>query len=607
MGNFVVRGAASAYRKIGMVAKRFPEAAILLLCLFVVGISIARGGTHKEWLVRAAMSLVSGVFVATAVSLFFSAARLADLRVRIVSSLIPFLSVVLVYVSLPHDVDGGGPGSGAAIARYILWTIGAFVGIFVAPFLSSKRWRNEKPFFGFVFTSAGRLAMAFLVSVLSFIFTSICLGTVDHLFFDVASRWYEYAWVAAACLVGPFCFLAFLPEDFDQEEVGYGTSSKVLFKFFLIPAVAVYALILLVYFVQALVTAEWPVGGVVYMSAGLLSFGWIAFFVASGLREKDGWFHRYPRLFPILSLPYVVALFIAIGRRIWEYGTTLDRVLAILLGAWFLTLAVRFFKPGRSLVFIPVSLMALAIVFSVGPWSAASIAERLQAERLADDLRGHGLLRVDRDVFREKWTKLSDERRRAIAEDAEHLLETYGEESLGILFAPRVAQDFRQCARGGSLSDPACGYWQIDPKGTSRLVALDTDPSFRNVGFYRVSDKEYLVFLEGIIFPAEERAAQPGVPLVLRTSKSGEVSIAYASAKETEKPAVFDAGAFFSEYAARNTSGESGSTIRLDGRPVVIETPSLSVSFFVRRMNVETGKDPVMPYSLYGMAVVRIK
>ncbi|RZK54289.1 MAG: DUF4153 domain-containing protein, partial [Hymenobacter sp.] len=94
------------------------------------------------------------------------------------------------------------------------------------------------------------------------------------------------------------------------------------------------------------------------------------------IRTFARWFYR--ALFPLLGL-----LAVAIGVRVYEYGLTEERYFVLLLAAWLLGMASYFlWRQGQGIIWIPVSLAALAFLSVAGPWGAFAVAERSQLAQL---------------------------------------------------------------------------------------------------------------------------------------------------------------------------------------------------------------------------------
>jgi hypothetical protein len=89
----------------------------------------------------------------------------------------------------------------------------------------------------------------------------------------------------------------------------------------------------------------------------------------------------------------VVVLFLALWRRISEYGITEGRYLGLAIGVWLAVMAGYFiFSRTRSIKIIPASLCILTFAVSFGPWGMFAVSERSQVARLRGLLVSNSIL-----------------------------------------------------------------------------------------------------------------------------------------------------------------------------------------------------------------------
>jgi hypothetical protein len=95
----------------------------------------------------------------------------------------------------------------------------------------------------------------------------------------------------------------------------------------------------------------------------------------------------FKRWFWWVVLPLTGLLFLAIGRRISDYGITEERYVVATLGVWLLLNCLYFlFSKTDNIKFIPISLAVFALLGSFGPFSAISVAKRSQTGILTEIL-----------------------------------------------------------------------------------------------------------------------------------------------------------------------------------------------------------------------------
>ena len=154
-------------------------------------------------------------------------------------------------------------------------------------------------------------------------------------------------WYASALgFVAPVSFLAFAPRSFTdpitaREETDFTMRAvAALVKFVLVPLLLVYTAILYAYAVKIALAWELPKGTLGSLVVGYLLVGAATLLLGYPSRESGGALR--PPVLALLgglaALP-VVLLFIAVGRRIADYGVTEQRYLMVLVGVWALILA----------------------------------------------------------------------------------------------------------------------------------------------------------------------------------------------------------------------------------------------------------------------------
>ena len=212
---------------------------------------------------------------------------------------------------------------------------------------------------------------------------------------------HEHIISLSLCFVAPVSFLAFAPRSFTDpitaREEGDFTmrAAAALVKFVLVPLLLVYTAILYAYAVKIVLAWELPKGTLGGMVVGYLLIGAATLLVGYPSRETGGphvrFFWRY--WVELTALP-VVLLFIAVGRRIADYGVTEQRYLMVLVGVWALILAaLRALRGGNfDLRLVPGVLAFLMFAASFGPGGAVGFSVMSQKQQLAELLTAKGML-----------------------------------------------------------------------------------------------------------------------------------------------------------------------------------------------------------------------
>lgn len=214
------------------------------------------------------------------------------------------------------------------------------------------------------------------------------LRVPEKAFFDL--------WLAVAFVFQTGYFLAGVPRDREALAAtdDYPLVLKVFAQFVLVPLVALYLLILTVYLVKVLVTGQWPNGWIGWLVSSVSAAGLLTILLVHPVRdrEENRWVATFSRWFFVALLPSVGMLFVAIGKRVGQYGFTEERYDLCALAAWVAAIAIGYSLQRRADIrWIPVTLCALAVFTSFGPWGAYAVSRMDQSRRLARTLERVGL------------------------------------------------------------------------------------------------------------------------------------------------------------------------------------------------------------------------
>jgi hypothetical protein len=225
---------------------------------------------------------------------------------------------------------------------------------------------------------------------------SIIHETLNMLFsLDLPSKWRDYIWTVSLGLVAPVSFLAFAPrsvtDPITAREEGDFTMRAIaaLVKFVLVPLLLVYTAILYAYAIKIVLAWELPKGTLGAMVVGYLLVGAATLLVGYPSREAGGPLVRlFWRYWVWLAALPVVLLFIAMSRRIADYGLTEERYLMVLIGVWALVLAgIRIVRGGDfDLRLVPGVLALILLAASFGPGGAIGFSVMSQKSELASIL-----------------------------------------------------------------------------------------------------------------------------------------------------------------------------------------------------------------------------
>ena len=233
-----------------------------------------------------------------------------------------------------------------------------------------------------------RLLTAYVYSLVLFAGLAIALSALDNLFgVDVPGKRYPQLWVLTTGIFTTWFFLAGVPADLARLEsvTDYPKGLKVFAQYILFPLVLVYFVILYAYLGKILVAWDWPQGWVSKLILGFSATGIFSLLLLHPItgQAENVWMKRAAQWFYIIMIPLVVMLFLAVWRRVSEYGITEGRYVALAFGVWLLFI-VSYFTVSRikSIKVIPASLCVFALAISFGPWGMFQVSEGSQIARL---------------------------------------------------------------------------------------------------------------------------------------------------------------------------------------------------------------------------------
>ncbi|HOD66732.1 MAG TPA: DUF4153 domain-containing protein [candidate division Zixibacteria bacterium] len=281
------------------------------------------------------------------------------------------------------------------LLRFFALGIGCTLLASVWPF---RQKGEDNRFWHFTSLVVFRIMLAGAFALVLFAGLALALAALDNLFgMAIPSKRYAELWILTLGLFAVPYVLAGLPEDWSALGTGsdYPRPLKVLGQYVLPPLVAVYFVILYAYIAKIIVTWSWPQGWVGRLIIGFSATGILALSVLDPMRERTEslWIKRASRWFYLILLPLIVVLFLALWRRISEYGLTEGRYLGLAVGVWLAVIAAYFLlSRSKSIRMIPASLCAFAFLISVGPWGMFSVSEQSQIRRLRGMLTADSIL-----------------------------------------------------------------------------------------------------------------------------------------------------------------------------------------------------------------------
>ncbi|MDR1517603.1 MAG: DUF4153 domain-containing protein, partial [Dysgonamonadaceae bacterium] len=255
----------------------------------------------------------------------------------------------------------------------------AFAACFFIAFL---RKNQDRQFWSFCVQTLFQLALAYLFGLILFAGLALAVVAIDTLFdIHIESKVYGNLAVLCFALFAPLYCLSNITQQSDkhQQEMPFNKLLKILGLYILTPLMVVYAVILYAYLARIIVAWELPNGWVSWL-VSVLSLGTlliIALLYPLHIAGKNKTVRFISRYSGILLFPLLVLMSIGIGRRISDYGISINRCYVLLLNVWFYGIyAYLFISKAKHIKWILISPVVLALLVSIGPWSFSSVTKR---------------------------------------------------------------------------------------------------------------------------------------------------------------------------------------------------------------------------------------
>ncbi len=503
-------------------------------------------------------------------------------------------AALLYYFSLPDHFMV------ISMVRFALYSLGLHLFIAFAPYTGKGElngfWQYNKIILLRMLTSV-------LYSGVLYVGLALAILAIEQLFkVQMNNRIYADLWLIIAGIFNSWFFLAGFPKNYAdlEEKTDYPKGLKIFTQYVLLPIITVYLVILYAYMVKIIFAGQLPDGWVSYLVLGFSIAGILSLLLIHPVRNDDGnkWMLIYSRFFYFALFPLIILLFVAIKRRIDDYGITENRYFVLVLALWLIFIAAYFlFSRNKNIKLIPVSLCIVAFLSSFGPWGAFSVSLRSQEEHFSGLLEKNKMMSGGKAV--KASSKMSFGDHKEICSIVEYINEVHGYESL----QPFFVQDLDSLMKSDSLLNDRNSYGQVNKilglinisyvnryqtgDDEKRYISYNSEP----VSLLEISGYEYLIsdfnksYYETENLGCSSYTLDKSIVDVCFDFKSNRLSVSEASGSKL----LFDASALIKNL--RDSNNTSSNPVKAEALTLTASNDKLSVKAFFKIIYGEYAAD----------------
>ena len=367
--------------------ERFPITIILAFVHFIITVYIAEVRSFQsDEFIEIDLLLFGSIFITGMCEIirekyFYEKNRWL---VRGIYSVITFVPSIIFYVEYLRTNDYYN------IYYFALIPISIILFVLI-PILNreNKEKYLQSEFSGFVITGIFALVLSAGIGIV--------LTTVNYLFFKSRSffifRLTMYSSWFIAEVLGASLFLSLLKKtDDDLENYEFPSIFNLLIKFVIIPLIAIYTGVLYIYMAKTVISMQLPKGLISHLVLWYTAFSVIIMILITPFTQKDKFLGNFKKYFPYFSIPLIFASLFALSQRIYQYGITEKRYYVLILIFWLLFCMILFIRK-MNITGIFISLIACVVIAVYTPFSAKSVSNFSQKERLKRMLVKYGALK----------------------------------------------------------------------------------------------------------------------------------------------------------------------------------------------------------------------
>jgi hypothetical protein len=269
------------------------------------------------------------------------------------------------------------------IYRYVVSGVFAVLAFLFIPFLFNT---DNKDFLAHLKTSLINYLLIIVFSGLVTIGTLILFTMLRYLFEIRLDNLRFLSILYAIWSVFSFwLFVSLFPENFVKAKENKFWNKLVNFvtAYVFVPFSVLYSVLIYVYSIGIMVKGEIPINKVIWFLVvmyTLIFIGYILLFEST--KKTYCWIRKFLRVFIVVCSPLLVVYFVAICSRIIDYGLTVNRLMIVTVGLFFLLMTLYFGVNKKvQLRFVPPVIAVVLLLSMFGPWSFFNIEKLDQVGR----------------------------------------------------------------------------------------------------------------------------------------------------------------------------------------------------------------------------------
>ena len=310
------------------------------------------------------------------------------------------------------------------LARFDSFSLPQFVAVAATVFaigmaiflICYYRKNQDVAFWNFSISTAASLAVAGVIGGVLTLGLFALIGSLNMLF-DLHIDFRVNQDIAAVCMVtlAPALFMNLIPEGkrkFLTTAPEFSRFAMGVVQYLFLPLLGLYLITLYVYAAKILIQWSLPVGGVSYLVSGSMALMVLLIYLTYPIMCRDGniIFKRIIRLLPVLMLPMLALMTVAIARRLSDYGITVSRLYLLVFNVWCYAVCLwLIFTRGKRIWMVPASFALILFFISVGPQSIPNVTQRELVKEAREAFMASGIkdFPLDKEQYG-KWLDSAD-------------------------------------------------------------------------------------------------------------------------------------------------------------------------------------------------------